>query len=127
VGIFKNLLELWSGPRSNSSPIDTSQGREQKVITVKEAAREQLISILMERGRNYYIRLSARPDEVVKIHYELRPDRQAIQATDLIDSSNGFLLVVESSSQGLLEDAVLDHMTLPSGRGGFLFANPNAQ
>lgn len=58
--------------------------------------------------------------------YDLKIDDVAPSGTDLLDDTNGFLMVTDVKSSFYLDGATIDWETRPDGSAGFKFDNPNA-
>jgi Fe-S cluster assembly iron-binding protein IscA len=142
MGLFKNLLRMWSGSDQTNSAAtailsapstagtfgsmgapSTRAAMERKVVNVTEIAREKLISALANRI-THYIRCSLDANERIGIVYDLRADNSPIMKSDFFDRSYGFLIVVDERSSRCLQGATIDWLTLPNGDAGFKFDNP---
>ncbi len=112
-----------------SRPMDDAKApqaeRKSKVVSVTDAASEKMKSFL-NGDQKSYIRLSVKNDGPTGFMYDLKIDDVALNGTDLLDNTNGFLLVTDVKSSLYLDGATIDWETKPDGSAGFKFDNPNA-
>jgi iron-sulfur cluster insertion protein len=112
-------------PRSMVDAKPQQPERKSKVVSVTDAASEKMKSFL-NGDQKAYIRLSVKHDGPTGFMYDLKIDDAAPNATDLLDDTNGFLLVTDTKSSLYLDGATIDWETRPDGSAGFKFDNPNA-
>jgi iron-sulfur cluster assembly accessory protein len=95
------------------------------VVSVTGAAGEKMKSFL-NGDQNSYIRLSVKNDGPTGFMYDLKIDDVKPTDSDIVDDSNGFLLITDTKSSLYLDGATIDWETRPDGSAGFKFDNPNA-
>jgi iron-sulfur cluster insertion protein len=103
---------------------ESGDARQRSVVKLTDAAVSKFTDFLAAEPKKH-IRLSVKYEGPTGFRYDLQLD-DAIRETDLIDRSNGFLLVVDPTSSLFLDGATIDWQTLPDGTAGFKFDNPNA-
>lgn len=99
--------------------------RRSKVVSVTVAACDKMKSFL-NGDQKSYIRLSVKNDGPTAFMYDLKIEDAALSSTDLLDDTNGFLLVTDNKSSLYLDGATIDWESRPDGSAGFKFDNPNA-
>jgi Fe-S cluster assembly iron-binding protein IscA len=58
--------------------------------------------------------------------YDLKIDDVKPTESDIVDDSNGFLLITDTKSSLYLDGATIDWETRPDGSSGIKFNNPKA-
>ncbi len=88
-------------PSANSEMKKLQEGRKMKVVSVTEAASEKMKTFLNGDQRSY-IRLAVKNDGPTGFMYDLKIDDVKPNEFDIVDESNGFLLITDSKARCIL-------------------------
>ena len=109
---------------SGNAPDRHVSGREHSVVKLTDAAAAKFKEFLADEPTKH-IRLSVKGGGLTGFQYDLQID-DSIDEADFVDSSHGFVFIVDPRSSIFLDGATIDWQTLADGRAGFQFDNPNA-
>jgi len=93
-------------------------------ITITEAAAKKVKELLTEDKAGFHLRVQALPGGCAGFNYSLSFDDQQY-ADDIIFQQEGFKLMIDPESMGLMKGSSIDYVEGPEGTG-FKVDNPNA-
>ena len=98
--------------------------RERSVVKLTGSATAKFKEFLVAEPSKH-IRLSVKYEGPTGFMYDLQID-DSINASDLVDKSHGFTLVVDRESAIYLDGTTIDWQFQSDGQAGFKFDNPRA-
>lgn len=109
---------------THTVPVSQATG----TVQLSEAAAEQVLRIVREKAlpTGTHLRVRVKGGGCSGFLYDLGFDAEVRPEEDIVFDSQQVAMVVDRKSMLFLDGTTIDFVTMPDGRRGFVFENPNA-